>query len=240
MRKLSDTQKILIGVAVIILLQRLFRDGAKEALLLYACMMPGLFLSISVHEAAHAFMAYKLGDDTAKNQGRMTLNPLKHIDVLGLISLFVFKIGWGKPVEYNPRSINVKDIKKAEAKIALAGPVSNFILALILAFPIIYLQGIPLIERTKFLNIIYLMLTMAFTLSIGLGLFNLIPFPPLDGSKIFYKLYEGNLGRFVRQNEFVLSIAFFALIYSGAVGSILMPLNNLIQNSILKFSALFF
>lgn len=240
MRKLSDTQKILIGVAVIILLQRLFRDGAKEALLVYACMLPGLFLSISVHEAAHAFMAYKLGDDTAKNQGRMTLNPLKHIDVLGLISLFVFRIGWGKPVEYNPRSINVKDIKKAEAKIALAGPISNFILALILAFPITYLQGIPLIERTKFLNIIYLMLTMAFTLSIGLGLFNLIPFPPLDGSKIFYKLYEGKIGRFVRQNEFVLNIAFFALIYSGAVGNILMPLNNLIQYSILKFSALFF
>lgn len=240
MKKLSDTQKILIGVAVIILLQRLFKNGVTGTLILYACMLPGLFLSISVHEAAHAYMAYKLGDDTAKNQGRMTLNPLKHIDILGLISLFVFRIGWGKPVEYNPRSINVKDIKKAEAKIALAGPVSNFILALILAFPITHIQGIPLIERTKFLNIIYLMLTMAFTLSIGLGLFNLIPFPPLDGSKIFYKLYEGKVGRFVRQNEFVLRIAFFALIYSGVVGNILMPINKLIQNSVLKFSALFF
>lgn len=239
MKKLSDTQKIFIGVAVIILLQRLFRDGAKEALLLYACMMPGLFLSLSIHEAAHAYMAYKLGDDTAKNQGRMTLNPLKHIDILGLISLFVFRVGWGKPVEYNPRSINVKDIKKAEAKIALAGPVSNFILALILAFPITYIET-KLLGKSQLINIIYLILSLAFTLSIGLGLFNLIPFPPLDGSKIFYKLYEGEIGRFVRQNEFVLSIAFFALIYSGAVGSILVPLNNLIQNSILKFSALFF
>lgn len=239
MKNIKDKINIIIGVLIIILLGRIISSGnLLNELLRLLLIIPGLLLSISVHEAAHAYMAYKLGDDTAKNEGRISLNPAKHIDPVGLLSLFIFKIGWGKPVEFNPRQIKVSDIKKAEAKIALAGPLSNIILALVVAIVLALIT--TLAPKTNVVTIISVILYNTFILSIGLGLFNLIPFPPLDGSKIFYKLYEGEFGRFVRRNEFILSIAFLFLIMSGTVSLILSPINELIQKIILNFVGIFF
>jgi Zn-dependent protease len=135
-----------------------------------------LVIVISIHEAAHAFMAYKLGDPTAKHHGRMTLNPLAHLDPLGTIMLFVAGFGWGKPVPVNP--YNFKNPVKDSALVSLAGPASNFATALVCSIPLKYFAAsLPIWLGT--------LLWAVTDLSILLGIFNLLPFPPLDGSKIF-------------------------------------------------------
>ena len=139
-------------------------------------LIVGLVVAISVHEAAHAFAAYKLGDQTAKNQGRLTLNPLAHLDLVGTIMLFFAGFGWGKPVPVNP--YNFKDPVKDSAIVSLAGPASNFATALLVSVPIKYFSGsMPVWLETT--------LWVIFDISLILGIFNLLPFPPLDGSKIF-------------------------------------------------------
>jgi Zn-dependent protease len=134
-----------------------------------------ILIVISIHEAAHALIAYKLGDPTAKQRGRLTLNPLAHLDVIGTLMIFIVGIGWGKPVPVNPR--NFSDPVRASALTSLAGPVSNFLTAMLLAIPLKYfVNDMP--------EPLYILVLTVFDLSILLGLFNMLPFPPLDGSKI--------------------------------------------------------
>lgn len=135
-----------------------------------------LLVTLTVHEASHALVAYYLGDPTAKLHGRLTLNPIAHLDFFGsLIFLLTQRIGWGKPVPVNPA--NFKHPVRDSALTALAGPVSNFVLAFIVALPWKYLGGfLP--------DYVLLIFQMIFHVSIFLGIFNLFPFPPLDGSKI--------------------------------------------------------
>jgi Zn-dependent protease len=133
-------------------------------------------VAISVHEAAHAFVAFKLGDPTAKHQGRLTLNPLAHLDWVGTAMLFAAGFGWGKPVPVNP--YHFKNPVKDQALVSLAGPISNFLAALVFSVPLNYFgMSMPLWLATGLLAIV--------DLNIILGIFNLLPFPPLDGSKIF-------------------------------------------------------
>lgn len=137
-----------------------------------------LIIGITVHEFAHAWMAHRCGDNTAKFEGRLTLNPLAHLDPLGTVMLFIVGFGWGKPVPINPSNL---DKKSDELKVAFAGIVTNILLALLLAIPIriALMQGI-LIESSavlSFLNIIV-------DLNIILAVFNLLPIPPLDGSHL--------------------------------------------------------
>ncbi len=142
--------------------------------------------SVIFHEVTHGIVAEKLGDPTARQQGRLTLNPLAHLDPLGSIALPFFLLflnfigiptvifGWAKPVPYNP--LNFKNLKKDILKVALAGPISNLILAII--FSLIYRLGILPYAKEILKEIVYI--------NILLGIFNLLPIPPLDGSKILF------------------------------------------------------
>ena len=148
-------------------------------------------IALTVHEYCHGYAAYRLGDDTAKNMGRLTLNPIKHIDPYGAICMVLFHVGWAKPVPINPR--NFKDGKKGFAITAAAGPLANLILGFV--FALVYLIffacvrdmtfeskdfGYYLIKNTlDFLFIFH-------SLNVGLGLFNLLPIPPFDGSRLLY------------------------------------------------------
>lgn len=138
-----------------------------------------LLVAITVHEAAHAFMAYKLGDYTAKYEGRVTLNPLAHLDPVGTLMIFIAHFGWGKPVPYNPH--NLKNPKKGTALIAIAGPLANFATALILTIPAKYIpwHAIPMAG-----NFLFNVLQTTIVLNIFLLVFNLLPIAPLDGSKL--------------------------------------------------------
>lgn len=172
-------------------------------------IIPAL-LCITFHELSHGLVAYRLGDDTAKQAGRLTLNPLKHIDIMGLIMMAVFHFGWAKPVPVN--MMNFKNPRRGMALTALAGPCSNLILAIFFLF--IYgllFRAVPDIV----LELIY---TTAY-LSIALGIFNLIPVPPLDGSKILFSALSDEwyfkLMRYERYGMIIMVV----LIATGILGT---------------------
>ncbi|MCK9368953.1 site-2 protease family protein [Candidatus Dojkabacteria bacterium] len=140
----------------------------SDNLLWYIFAIPALIIASTIHEYAHAFVAYKLGDATAKANGRLSLNPLSHIDPIGAISMIIFRIGWSKPVPIN--EYNFKNPVWGTALVSIAGPLSNVILAIIIA--ILY---------KFFPNPFFYVFII---INISMGVFNLIPIPPLDGSKI--------------------------------------------------------
>jgi len=142
-------------------------------------LIPSVLAALTVHEYAHGWVAYQLGDPTAKMMGRLTLNPLAHLDPIGTILLIVAFFGWAKPVPVNP--LNFRNPRRDMIWVALAGPVSNVILAALIGFS---LQ--PLIEYRIMepFGPIYQMMTLAVFINLMLALFNLLPIPPLDGSKV--------------------------------------------------------
>lgn len=145
-------------------------------------LAPGLLLALSTHEAAHGYVAYMLGDPTAKQAGRLTLNPLRHLDVLGTLAFFLVRFGWAKPVPVNPRYF--KNPPKGMMLTGMAGPGANFVLAALSAL-LFHLLGffaemIPQFILVPVINMVY----YSVFVNLILGLFNLIPLPPLDGSNI--------------------------------------------------------
>ncbi len=141
----------------------------------YIYLIIALVFVITVHEYAHAWMANFLGDPTAKNQGRISLNPLRHLDPMGTIMIFIIGLGWGKPVPVNP--FYFKNRKVYEAIVALAGPMMNLIVAIIVLIPLKYFPEV------LGLQLVMLLVTI-FDISILLFAFNMLPFAPLDGSKV--------------------------------------------------------
>jgi Zn-dependent protease len=149
--------------------------------------IPGILLGLTVHEFCHAFCAWKLGDSTARDQGRLTLNPLKHIDIVGFVFIIIAGFGWAKPVQFDPSQL--KNLRRDKALIAAAGPVSNIILGAILVFiikAIIIYHGNTGSDFSVFLENLLRVLFVAASINFGLFIFNLLPIPPLDGSHIVF------------------------------------------------------
>lgn len=176
--------------------------------------LPGLFVAIIFHELAHGFMAYILGDDTAKNAGRLTLNPIKHIDPMGFICLLIFKFGWAKPVPIDSR--NFKHRKRDTILVSLAGPFINFILAILISFILLFVRvKNPLVQKIMIITLWY---------NIMLGVFNLLPFPPLDGSKILASLLPRKLEYYFYRYEKYLYLILIVLIGTNTIDKILDPI----------------
>lgn len=151
-------------------------------------IVPAALIAIMMHELAHGYVSYILGDPTPKRQGRLSLNPAKHLDVVGTICLILFRVGWAKPVVINPDYY--KNKRLGMFLVALAGPLINFILAFV-SIIVVALIWKYVVNYTIVINIILNFLINLAIINIGLGVFNLIPIPPLDGSKILGSFLKG-------------------------------------------------
>ena len=166
-----------------------------------------VLLCLTVHETCHGLAAYALGDPTAKRQQRLSMNPLRHIDWFGLAMMVTAGFGWAKPVPVNPRYF--KNPKRGMAVTALAGPISNFLLALLL------LLAVRLFWLTSFGGGWMMFLLETAVLSIGLGVFNLIPIPPLDGSKVLFSVLPDRAYDFVLRYERIGMLLLWVLVFAG-------------------------
>ncbi|MCH7497416.1 MAG: site-2 protease family protein [Candidatus Marinimicrobia bacterium] len=179
-------------------------------------LIPVILLALSVHELSHGLVAYRLGDPTAKNAGRLTLNPLSHLDPIGTLMLFLVHFGWAKPVPVDPRYF--ENPKRDMLWVALAGPGSNMALALVSGLVIRFINEYPELFLGSFVGgAFYVMMKLSLQINLALAIFNLLPVPPLDGSKILYGLlppeYEYVAARLERYGPTVLfSLVLFSMI----------------------------
>ena len=154
----------------------------------YLYIIPAALIAIVFHELSHGLVSHLLGDPTPKEQGRLSLNPAKHLDVTGILCLIFFGFGWAKPVRVDPRYY--KNPKWGMALVALGGPLANFILAFISGFLVVLINF--KVPYSKVVEILYYFFYYLMIINIGLGVFNLIPIPPLDGSKIIGAILPDN------------------------------------------------
>ena len=206
-------------------LQDFLNNLDLEQLLRLVIRVAASLICIILHECAHGFAADRLGDHTARAHGRLSWNPLRHIDPLGLLMMVVAGVGWAKPVPVDAR--NFRKPKQGMAATALAGPVINLLLAaaaLGAAAPIYRVLVYSSLGETLW-NVLYylfLLLVRVAILSVGLGLFNLIPIPPLDGSKVLFSCLPDRLYFQILKYERYVMYALFALVFVGVLDA---PLN---------------
>lgn len=183
----------------------------REWLIHLLLSLPTILIALSVHECAHAWAAYKLGDSTAKNFGRMTINPLKHLDPLGVLCMIVAGFGWARPVPVNSR--NLRNPKKDMVLISLAGPASNIILAFIglLILRILQVLVLPALSAAAIgtfgvdaIAMLLQFLMLFCMLNAGLAIFNLLPIPPLDGSHLLALILPSRIYfKYVRYERYI-------------------------------------
>ena len=211
------------------MLNSLFGKGMSTIDIAFLLLsIPAVVFSLSFHEAAHGYTAGKMGDQTARFHGRVTLNPLKHLDPIGALSMLFFGIGWAKPVPVNPR--NFKNPKKGMALTGLAGPVSNLILAFgslliyriiaaIVPLSVFFEKGLLYYRPGAFsvIDFVAMFFMNMASLNIGLAVFNLIPVPPFDGSRVFYFLLPDRYYFGVMRYERTIMVVTMVLLLVGVL-----------------------
>lgn len=196
-----------------------------------------LFLtSIPLHEWAHAWTAYQLGDDTAARRGRLTINPLAHLDPIGTLSLVIFGFGWGKPVPVRPYRLR-GDMRRNHALVSIAGPLSNLVLSMLAAIP--FRLGWVSLYRSGSTISLQSILMQFISINLALMLFNLIPFPPLDGSRVLAWLlpreWAAKLEQLERFGGPGLMLGLYLLSRLGILSLIMNPLMNFIFKALLVY-----
>lgn len=209
---------LIMGMLLLSSLSTMIQTGQIIGLLL---TLPGLLVAITFHEFAHAFAADKLGDDTPRMQNRLNLNPLSHLDPVGSVLLLFAGFGWGKPVQINPRNFDKKySMEKGEAIVSVAGPAINIVLAFLFTivefFLVRFAEG--WIETTVVGSTICTIIELAVYTNIGLGVFNLLPFPPLDGSKIFISFMPYKVRNWFIEKQQIFYIIFLVIWFTGISG----------------------
>ena len=234
-----DKRIIYIIIAILALtaiVQYATNPGALFGLVI---SIPAVLIAITFHEFAHAFVADRLGDDTARREGRLSLNPFTHLDPIGTLLLLVAGFGWGKPVHVDPRNYTRKmSMEKCEAIVSAAGPIMNLILAFIFALIscAVYKFGSMQFLSSNAGTITLLILSRIIATNVGLGVFNLIPLPPLDGSKIIMPFLPYNAKSWFINNEQIFYIIFVVIWITGIASIIISPAISAISNGILHLA----
>ncbi|WP_242967934.1 site-2 protease family protein [Tepidibacter mesophilus] len=186
--------------------------------------LPGILVAISIHEFGHGYVAYMLGDDTAKKSGRLSLNPLKHIDPIGFLMLVIARFGWAKPVPIN--SNNFKNERFGLFFVSIAGVVCNIIFAILCLY--LYKYEKTYIDMYALNSIIL----SAISINIGFAVFNLLPIPPLDGSKILLSILPNKLHYYYFKYEHIGSIILVILMITDNIRIVVNPIYIVIKNLI--------
>jgi len=216
------------------LIKMLISDPLQFVIAVILLVFP-LLISITVHEWAHGFTAYKFGDPTPKLQGRLSFNPFAHLDPIGTLMLFIVGIGWAKPVEIIPENIQSKNKLML---VGLAGPLSNFVLAIIfifiLYFAVVFFSNNPAWQESELALLAVILLGFIIRINFALGIFNLLPLPPLDGANVISNLLPDNLARtYFRLAPFSMPILLIFLISGGV--KVIFDFADNIQNFLLVF-----
>jgi Zn-dependent protease len=177
-------------------------------------LAPPILLALTFHEFAHAYVANRFGDDTAKRSGRLTMNPLAHLDPLGTIMIFIVHFGWAKPVPVNP--YNLKNPKQDMLWISAAGPLSNMLLALLSGLLLRFVNTMDIaLQPNSVIEIFIIMIVLSLKINLALAIFNIIPIAPLDGSKILYGILPTRFGKHMHLLERYGPIVLIGLIISS-------------------------
>ncbi len=188
--------------------------------------IPVLLLALTAHEFAHGYVAYRLGDPTAKSLGRLTMNPLKHLDPLGTLAFIFIKFGWAKPVPVDPRYF--RNPRQDMLYVALAGPATNLALAIICAILVKLILFIePSLPHNLVTTIVYpfkICLVYSVWINVLLCIFNFLPIPPLDGSRILMGLLPHNMAAQYAQLERYSFVIILILLFTGIISKIIMPI----------------
>lgn len=188
-----------------------------------------LFLCLPVHELAHGLVAHWCGDDTAKWYGRLTLNPLKHLDVWGSVMILVAGIGYAKPVPVNSR--NFRNYKRDMILVAMAGPLSNFLMA-VLAVGLFRVSSVFIGNIETLFWVWYILIYIVASINVSLMVFNLLPIPPLDGSRLWSSLLPRRWAFMLEQYSQYITIALLVLVFSGVLDGPLYLMQNGVINLI--------
>lgn len=238
-----DKRTIYVIIAVLVAGALMRYASNPDLLLSLLISAPGVLIAITFHEFAHAFAADRLGDDTARREGRLSLNPFDHLDPIGFLMLLFAGFGWGKPVHVNPTNYTRKmSMEKGEAIVSIAGPIMNFILAII--FTLIYcaiykFAGLTFIASTTG-SIVMSLISATISINIGLGVFNLIPLPPLDGSKVIMPILPYKAKNWFINNSNLFYIVFVVIWITGIAGYIINPAINAVSNAIIGLGTAIF
>lgn len=214
----------------------MFNIFSKEGLISFLYTLPALLFCLSVHEFTHAYTAYKLGDRTQKAMGRLTLNPFSHIDIAGFICIALFGFGWGKPVMIDDR--NFKNKAAGNALTAFAGPCSNIIMAILftIILKILLITGVILPTINSVVGSIILnMLILTIQFNVVFAIFNLIPIPPFDGSRILYFFLPAKGREYMYKIEQYSFIIVLVILVTGIGSKLVSPIVNFVLGLLSKF-----
>ena len=194
----------------------------------FAIMAPPFLLAITFHEFSHGYVAWRLGDPTAHNEGRLTMNPLKHLDPLGVLAFFIIRIGWAKPVPVNASYF--RNPLKDMMWVSIAGPGSNFLLAVISAVLLKLLLPLASFIPQPVFQPFMAMAYFSIQINLILGFFNLIPVPPLDGSRIVTGFASASTAMFFHKMEPYGFFIILILFYLGIIPKLVFPASNILLN----------